>query len=134
MPLYVSSLNEMKGLDLIEIYQEKGCFVHNSTFVDMNLDGKLDILFAETCQTSFQDHGKLVWIEQPIDSPLSNQWIAHDLYVGTKENGYNFLHIQNRKIIGLATISQSIKTLDAKSRVLLLIFILYMHIQSSHNS
>ncbi len=63
--IYALPLENSKAGTLVKLSpNEKGCFYHNSTFLDLNGDGKLDILAAQTCQKNFEDTGELVWFEQ----------------------------------------------------------------------
>lgn len=60
---------------------KKGWFYHNSTFVDMNGDGKLDVLTARATKPIFgQSGGELIWLENP--GSLHLPWKEHVITKG----------------------------------------------------
>ena len=58
--------------------------------IDMNGDGLLDILLAQTCEVLFENHGKLLWLEQPTDPTTAKSWTTHELISGP---GLSFIQI-----------------------------------------
>eukprot|EP00128_Syssomonas_multiformis_P016799 Colp12_sorted_trinity150504_noHs@11192 len=62
---------------------EKNFFYHEVSWIDMNQDGKLDMVAAKAQKGIFgAGSGKLVWYEQPQSNPLKNKWIEHALFDG----------------------------------------------------
>ena len=62
---------------------KKGFFYHRVEFVDMNEDGRLDILTARASKPIFgASQGELLWFEQPAVAPLGTEWTEHVLGEG----------------------------------------------------
>merc|ERR1712228_94469 len=82
--VYALLLNNSRSTKLIRLIPKtKDCYYHNSTQIDMNGDGKLDLLIAQTCQKSHVNTGKLLWIEQPQSNPETPEsWKIHYLCDG----------------------------------------------------
>lgn len=61
---------------------KSGYFYHMTVFVDMNGDGKLDILTARATKPLFgSGTGELLWLEQPAN-PTQVPWTEHVLVAG----------------------------------------------------
>lgn len=72
---------------VIELSAPKaGWFYHRVLWVDMNGDGKLDLLTARATKPLFGSAaGELLWLEQPATDPLSGPslpWAEHSLVTG----------------------------------------------------
>ena len=51
--------------------------------IDLNNDGLLDILVAQSCQSNHVNTGKLLWLEQPSDNPnKAESWTIHEICDG----------------------------------------------------
>jgi len=62
---------------------KQGYFYHRTEFVDMNGDGRLDIVTARTNKPIFgPSQGELLWLEQPATSALSSTWKEHMMAQG----------------------------------------------------
>jgi len=65
----------------IKISTDKsGWFYHNATFVDMNGDGKLDVLSARATKGLFSSGAELLWLENP--GSLTGSWTEHVIVSG----------------------------------------------------
>jgi hypothetical protein len=64
----------------IKITQDKaGWFYHRAEWVDMNEDGRLDLITARAKVGFFgKPKGEMIWLEQP-ESPLAQAWKEHPL-------------------------------------------------------
>lgn len=66
----IRSLTKTKG----------GWFYHRSRFIDMNADGKLDILTARAKKSLFGSGGEMLWLEQPEN--INDSWKEHVILEG----------------------------------------------------
>ncbi len=64
-------------------HDKKGWFYHRVEFVDMNGDGRLDVLTARATKPIIgASKGELVWLEHPADDALAGAWKEHVLAEG----------------------------------------------------
>merc|ERR1719262_735287 len=65
---------------------KKGWFYHQAYFIDINGDGRLDILTARAQYGLLpwsSKAGEMIWLEQPATEPLSGTpWVEHKLADG----------------------------------------------------
>eukprot|EP00475_Leptophrys_vorax_P004872 TRINITY_DN1290_c0_g1_i1.p1 TRINITY_DN1290_c0_g1~~TRINITY_DN1290_c0_g1_i1.p1 ORF type:complete len:417 (-),score=125.51 TRINITY_DN1290_c0_g1_i1:37-1287(-) len=65
----------------IKISTDKsGWFYHNATFIDINGDGKIDVLSARANKGIFSSGGELVWLENP--GSVTGAWTEHVITEG----------------------------------------------------
>jgi len=58
--------------------KQSGFFYHNATWIDMNGDGRLDVLSAKATKPLFgAGSGSLVWLEQPPEGLAALPWKEH---------------------------------------------------------
>lgn len=74
----VNVLDTSSG-DLFKLTTDKnGWFYHRSVMIDMNGDGRLDILTARATKPIIgQSKGELLWLEQPASGALEQAWTEH---------------------------------------------------------
>jgi hypothetical protein len=72
------------GGEMFKITRDKkGFFYHRVEFIDMNGDGRLDLLTARANKPLFgASKGELLWLEQPASGALSSEWTEHVLGEG----------------------------------------------------
>lgn len=62
---------------------KKGYFYHRVEFIDMNGDGRLDLLTARASKPLIgASKGELLWLEQPSSEALHSEWKEHLLGAG----------------------------------------------------
>ncbi len=67
--------NEVTHLDG-DTWSRFGWFYHRAHFVDMNGDGRLDILTARAHKLQ-SAQAELLWLEQPASDPDAGHWVEH---------------------------------------------------------
>ena len=76
----VTLLNPENGATHVLSHPKNGFFYHRSFLLDMNNDGKLDVLTARANKPIIgASKGELLWLEQPNEKPLENSWKEHVL-------------------------------------------------------
>ena len=83
--IYALLLNNSKPINLIELLpKQNDCYYHNSTQIDMDGDGKIDLLFAQTCKHAItqQNEGHLLWAKQPSNPTTPHSWQTSHLVNG----------------------------------------------------
>ena len=83
--VYALLLNDSSPISkTIRLEPRKGdCHHHNSTMIDIDGDGLKAILLGQTCESSGQNKGNLVWLKQPKTNPTNPaSWILTELVDG----------------------------------------------------
>ena len=84
--VYILMLNDSEPIgEVIRIEDASGkCYYHNSTLIDLNGDGRKDLLLAQTCAHMFGGQkGELIWLEQPTSNVAApGSWTKHTLMDG----------------------------------------------------
>lgn len=72
----------------IEVSKKKsGYFYHNVEFIDINKDGKIDILAARASKPiRAPEDGELIWLEHPKEGSWKGQWKEHFIVKGPDVN------------------------------------------------
>ena len=84
--VYILMLKDSQPVgEVIRIEPPSGkCYYHNSTMIDLNGDGRKDLLLAETCKHPIGGQkGQLIWLEQPAANVTApGSWTKHSLVDG----------------------------------------------------
>eukprot|EP00051_Salpingoeca_urceolata_P014863 m.189660 g.189660 ORF g.189660 m.189660 type:complete len:421 (+) comp18212_c0_seq5:173-1435(+) len=79
---------------------KKDFFYHHAEWIDINLDGRLDLLTARASKPVFgSSGGELLWLEQPASNPFSAGWKEHvitegpDVYTISRKVNNNTLEV-----------------------------------------
>jgi len=57
-------------------------FYHTGHWIDMNQDGRKDLLIARASATKDKNAGELVWLEHPAEGALDGEWKEHVICTG----------------------------------------------------